>query len=114
MTPEVTEYIQGLQDWQIEIAEKLRALVYQAIPDATERLQYKKPHFLKGKTYAAVITPAKEYVSFTLFNAASLQVPEGLFEDGPAERRTIKIRKGHTADYALLEQLLKDASSTIA
>ena len=48
------------------------------------------------------------------FNAAELDPPAGLFEDGPPERRTIKIKNGQTVDYAQLSQLLKDATATIA
>jgi hypothetical protein len=29
-----------------------------SIPDVEERIQYKKPHFLKNGKYAAVITPS--------------------------------------------------------
>ena len=54
-----------------EVITSLRELVYQAIPDAQERLQYKKPHFLKNGKYAAVISTSKDAVSFTIFNPAS-------------------------------------------
>lgn len=114
MNPEVTGYIENIsQPWQVEVANALRELVHRAIPDAQERIQYKKPHFLKDGHYAAVISPAKAHLSFTIFNAQHLQPPADLFEEGPAERRTIKIRDDRPVDYDLLETLLAQAASTL-
>jgi hypothetical protein len=110
MNQEVTEFIESnpLQ-WQVEISNGLRQMVHQAIPDAAERIQYKKPHFLKNGKYAAVISPSKKAVSFTIFNTAELTLPEDTFE-GPPERKTIKIGEGQAVDYEWLGTLLKQAS----
>ncbi|SFE72421.1 hypothetical protein SAMN05216378_3847 [Paenibacillus catalpae] len=110
---EVTAYIEALvQTWQIELTNKLRTLVHENVPGIEERIQYKKPHFLKNGKYAAVISTAKDAVSFVIFNAADVQFPEGQFE-GPPERKTIKIKSGQAVDYDLLASLLKQASSTL-
>src|SRR5262245_6367170 len=94
---EVTAFIESLaQPWQIQLSNELRDLIHQAIPDVQERIQYKKPHFLKNGKYAAVISTAKDAVSFVIFNASDVEFPEGLFE-GPPERKTIKLKAGQTA-----------------
>ncbi len=111
MNQAVTEYIQNIkQDWQAEVCNQLRQVIYQSIPGAEERIQYGKPHFLKNGKYAAVLGTAKDWVSLTIFNAEKLVGPEGLFEPGPPERKTIKIRKGQEVDYALLAGLLQQAA----
>lgn len=111
MNQEVTDFINNVnQSWQANVGNQLRQIVHQSIPDVEERIQYRKPHFLKNGKYAAVISIAKDTVSFTIFNAAELKFPEGLFE-GPPERKTIKIRDGQTVDYELLTKLLKQAST---
>jgi hypothetical protein len=110
----VTEYIEKIsQDWQATICTQLRQDIQQAIPDVVERIQYGKPHFLKNGKYAAVVGTAKEWVSFTIFNATALEAPEGFFEAGPPERKTIKIRKGQEVDYIFLASLFKQAADTI-
>ncbi|GAB6927698.1 hypothetical protein JCM10914A_16810 [Paenibacillus sp. JCM 10914] len=110
MSQEVTDYIAAVSDsWKVEVSEQLRELVHSTIPEVTERLQYKKPHFLKNGKYAAVISIAKSAVSFTIFNAGGLDWPESLF-DGPPERKTIKITAGQQVDYDELASLLKQAS----
>jgi len=110
MNQEVTDFIQSIKEpWQGELATNLRKVVHQAIPDVNERIQYKKPHFLKNGKYAAVISTSKEAVSFTIFNAAMLDLPEGMFA-GPPERKTLKLRKGDTFDSDQLVSWVSQAS----
>lgn len=114
MSELISEYVQKLgQAWQAEICTQLAQVVHQAVPEATERLQYGKPHYLKNGKYTAVIGTSKDAVSFTIFNAANLEVPDGLFEAGPQERKTLKIRQGHAVDYPLLIRLLQQAASSL-
>lgn len=111
MNEAVTAYIEKIgPQWQAEICKTLRQSIHEALPDVDERLQYSKPHYLKNGKYAFVYSTAKGWVSFTIFNAKSLETPAGLFEaseDG--ERKTIKIREGQTVDYAVLSQLIRVA-----
>ncbi|RJE89601.1 DUF1801 domain-containing protein [Paenibacillus sp. 1011MAR3C5] len=113
MNQEIKDFIDGLKEaWQQELSIELRSVVYQAIPDAQERLQYKKPHFLKNGKYAAVISTSKDAVSFTIFHATGLELPEGEW-DGPAERKTRKFRKGDAIEANQLSAWLAQASSSI-
>lgn len=113
MNPEVAEFIEALKEpWQRELSASLREVVHQAIPEAQERIQYKKPHFLKNGKYAAVISTSKDAVNFTIFNATALELPEGLFE-GPAERKTLKLRKGDAFPSEQLAAWVGQAVSTL-
>ncbi|GIO14648.1 hypothetical protein J19TS2_42030 [Cohnella xylanilytica] len=113
MNPEVADFIRQLKEpWQAELCARLRDVVHRTIPDVQERIQYKKPHFLKNGKYAAVVSTSKDAVSFTIFNAAGLELPEGLF-DGPPERKTIKLRQGQEFDEKQLASLLGQASAAL-
>ncbi|MFS0723584.1 DUF1801 domain-containing protein [Paenibacillus sp. 1P07SE] len=113
MSQEITDFIAAVQEsWQRELCTSLREVVHAAIPDVQERIQYKKPHFLKNGKYAAVISTSKDAVSFTIFNTTELSLPEGF--DGPPERKTIKLRQGQEADKEQLVALVTQASSTLA
>jgi hypothetical protein len=106
MNPDVTAFIESINlPWQVEVCNRLRQMVHQSIPDVEERMQYRKPHYLKNGKYAAVITPSKDAVSFMIFNVADLELPKGLFEGSPA-RKWIKIRDGQSTDYEMLAKLL--------
>lgn len=110
---DVMDFIAAVKEpWQAEQCVQLREIVHQSIPEVQERLQYKKPHFLKSGKYAAVISTSKDAVSFTIFNAAELQLPEGMF-DGPPERKTIKLRQGQAVDAGLLSSLVSQAAAAL-
>lgn len=111
MNTEVTVFIENLQPWQIEVSNQLRQLVHKTIPEVEERIQYKKPHFLKNGHYAAVISPSKDAIAFMIMNATGLDVPKSF--EGPAERKWLKIREGDSPDYTLLANLLAQASSSL-
>ncbi|MBD7965207.1 DUF1801 domain-containing protein [Fictibacillus norfolkensis] len=113
MNQDVTHFIEELKEsWQVDLSTNLRGVVHQAIPNVNERIQYKKPHFLKNGKYAAVISTSKDAVSFTIFNANSLELPEDLFS-GPPERKTIKLRKGDTVDSKQLISFVREASNSL-
>ncbi len=112
MNDEITTYINKLnQPWQADVCQRIRETIHQSVPEVIERIQYGKPHFMKGKQYVGVLGPAKAWVSYTIFNAQSLETPEGLFESSDTgDRRTIKIREGQEVDYDLLAALTKQAN----
>ncbi|GGG01861.1 DUF1801 domain-containing protein [Paenibacillus aceti] len=113
MNQEVTQFIEEMKEpWHREFTSRLRDVVHQAIPDVQERIQYKKPHFLKNGKYAAAISTSKEAVSFIIFNCSDLDFPEGMF-DGPPERKTLKLRQGDTVDSEQLVTLVSQASSSL-
>ncbi|MGO4547389.1 DUF1801 domain-containing protein [Paenibacillus sp. 2TAB23] len=113
MNQEVSNFIETVKEpWQGELCSKLREVVHAAVPGIQERMQYKKPHFLHNGKYAAVISASKDAVSFTIFNASALSLPEGLF-DGPPERKTIKLRQGQSFDSEQLVSLVGEASATL-
>lgn len=111
MSREVEEYLASIsQPWQAEVCRSLHEMVHRAIPEVDERLQYGKPHYRKNGKYACVIGTAKGWVTLTIFNAAGLDAPEGLFEPGPADRKTARIRQGQAVDYELLAGLVRQAA----
>jgi len=120
MNQAVSDYIENLktkpkQEWQAQVCNQIRETVHRSIPGVEERIQYGKPHFLKNGKYAGVLGTAKEWVTYTIFNAESLEAPIGFFEaGGPDERKTVKIRSGETVDTALLGKLIAQAAGKIA
>lgn len=111
MNQEVTAYIEKLPKWQADISSALRNMIHETIPATEERIQYKKPHFLKNGHYAAVISPSKDTIAFMVMNANGIDFPKGF--DGPAERKWVKLREGDTPDLATLSGLLKQASGSL-
>jgi hypothetical protein len=113
MDKEVTQYIDKIDPkWQADTCKHLRETILRSVPGVEELLQYGKPHYKKSGKYVCTYNTAKKWVSFTLFNVASLEAPEGLFEPGDgSDRRTIKIHEGQNTDYSLLARLLQQATN---
>ncbi|MCM3443850.1 DUF1801 domain-containing protein [Metabacillus halosaccharovorans] len=112
MNQEVTDFINSLDEpWQLQLCDDLREVVHRAIPEVQERMQYKKPHFLKHGKYAVVISTSKKAVSFTIFNTTNLEIPTNF--DGPSERKTLKILKGEKPDFNQLISLVQFSSSNL-
>jgi hypothetical protein len=114
MNQEVTQYIEKLQKWQVEVCESLRKMIYETIPDIEERLQYGKPHYLNGGHYACVIHAAKDKVSFMIFNAGELKEIKGFFKSmSSPDRKAVTLKEGQEVDYKLLSDLLKQAAGSL-
>ncbi|MGI5521696.1 DUF1801 domain-containing protein [Micromonospora sp. CA-259024] len=114
MNDDVTRYINKAQPWQIDVCEKLRAMVGQTIPDVEERLQYGKPHYLKNGHYAAVIAVAKDKVSFMVFNATDIPEVKGFLRAlGNGERKAVDVRDGQTVDYGALASILEKTAAAL-
>jgi hypothetical protein len=114
MSQAVGDYISNVRvPWQAEVCRSLHGMIHDAIPGVEERLQYGKPHYRKNGKFACVLGTAKGWVTLTIFNAAGLDAPEGLFEPGPADRKTVKIRQGQAVDYGQLAGLVQQAASDL-
>lgn len=112
MNPEVTNFINELDSpWKITLVNELRELVHSTVPDSEERIQYKKPHFLKDGHYAAVISPSKDAITFMIMNTENIEFPKEFA--GPEERRWIKISEGQKVDFDLLSKLLAEAVNSL-
>lgn len=111
MDEEVTFYMDSLVEWQKDLSKELRGIIQAVIPGVQERMQYKKPHFLKNGKYAAVISASKDTISLTIFHTEGLSMPDEF--QGPPERKTVKYKKGQPADADVLETLLTQASSKL-
>ncbi|WP_280464050.1 DUF1801 domain-containing protein [Nocardia carnea] len=111
MNDEVTQYIEKLPPWQIDVCRRLRTMVHETIPGVEERIQYGKPHFLKNGQHAALIHAAESKVSFMVFNAVEIEAVEGVLKSmGNGERKTADIAEGQELDYDLLAGFLARAS----
>lgn len=111
MNQEVTDFIGKLPSWQADLSRTLQQMVHETIPGVDERIQYKKPHFLKNGHYAAVISPSKDAIAFMIMNARGVDFPKGF--EGPDERKWIKFREGDAPDLGQLSSLLSQASNTL-
>jgi hypothetical protein len=105
------------KDWRVEALGKIRELIAQADPDATETVKWRKPSNPEGVPvweHDGIICTGETYrdkVKLTFAQGASLDDPAGLFNASldAGTRRAIDIREGEQVDEAAFKALIKEA-----
>jgi len=105
------------EDWRVETLGKIRELIGQADPDATETVKWRKPSNPDGVPvweHDGIICTGETYrdkVKLTFAQGASLDDPAGLFNASldAGTRRAIDIREGEQVDEAAFKALIKEA-----
>jgi hypothetical protein len=105
------------EDWRVETLGKIRELIGQADPDATETVKWRKPSNPDGVPvweHDGIICTGETYrdkVKLTFAQGASLDDPAGLFNASldAGTRRAIDILEGETIDEAAFKALIKEA-----
>lgn len=107
------------EDWRSETLGKLRELIRQADPEATETVKWRKPSNPDGVPvweHDGIICTGETYrdkVKLIFAQGASLDDPAGLFNASldAGTRRAIDIREGDTIDEAAFKALVRDAAA---
>lgn len=109
----------SMADWRGETLARMRGLIREADPAATEAVKWRKPSnpagvpvwehdglLCTGEVY-------KDYVKLTFAHGASLADPTGLFNASLAggARRAIDIRNGGTVDAEAFKALVREAAA---
>ena len=105
------------KDWRVETLGKIRELIGQADPDATETVKWRKPSNPDGVPvweHDGIICTGETYkdkVKLTFAQGASLNDPAGLFNASldAGTRRAIDIREGEHVDGEAFKALIKEA-----
>ena len=105
------------KDWRVEMLGRIRELIGQADPDATETVKWRKPSNPDGVPvweHDGIICTGETYrdkVKLTFAQGASLDDPAGLFNASldAGTRRAIDIREGEQVDEAAFKALIKEA-----
>lgn len=106
-----------LKDWRDDTLARMRELIREADPKATEEQKWHKPSNPGGVTlwsHDGMICTGETYkdkVKLTFAYGAELNDPTGLFNApfNGATRRAIDIREGETVDARAFKALVKDA-----
>jgi hypothetical protein len=106
-----------MSDWRTTTLARLRALIEEADPEATETVKWRKPSNPNGVPvweHGGIICTGETYkdkVKLTFANGAALPDPAGLFNsslDGN-QRRAIDFAEGAAVDEAAFKDLVRAA-----
>jgi hypothetical protein len=108
---QIDAYLAGLIGWQRTTAERLRALVHEAVPDIVEEWKWGTPVFTRAGLVCA-IGVFKDHLKVNFFKGATLPDPAGLFNAGLDAKtsRAIDLTEGDALDEAAFRALVRAAA----
>ena len=119
MTPseQIDAKLATLGDWRGATLSRIRRLIKEADPAATEAVKWRKPSNPAGVPvweHAGIVCTGETYkdkVKLTFARGAALEDPSGLFNSGFAggTRRAIDIREGEKVDADAFKALIGEA-----
>jgi hypothetical protein len=89
--PEVEEYIDQFDPDFQNILLRLRALIYDVVPDATEAIKWRMPTFTLHKP-RCYIAGFRNHVTFAFFDGKMLKDPDGLLRGSGKHMKYLKFR----------------------
>ena len=89
--PAVVTYIQSAPEHFRLVMLKIRELIYEIVPDATEAIKWSTPVFSRRDNICSLST-YKNHVTFAFFNGLMLHDPNGELLGSGDKMRHIKLR----------------------
>lgn len=106
-------------DWRERTLARVRALVFEAVPDAVEEVKWRKPSNPAGVpvwSFEGILCTGEKYrsaVKLTFAKGAALPDPKGLFNAGldGGTRRAIDLGEGDALDEKAFKALVRAAAA---
>jgi hypothetical protein len=105
-------------DWRDEVVERMRSLILEADPEATEELKWAKASSPGTPTFSdngilCTLETYKAAVKLTFMKGASVPDPAGLFNSSleGKTRRAIDIHEGEEVDAEAFKALVREAAA---
>ncbi len=109
MAKTLKDYLDTLEDWQLEVVEALLALVREQVPDAEEAIKWSQPVFSRGGPFC-YIKHAKNHVNLGFWWGVKLDDPAGALEGTGDKMRHVKVRGLEEIDPAVLGDLIRKSA----
>ena len=104
----VDSWMEELDPSLRDIAQTLRWLVLQAVPDISESIKWGTPNYAKSGN-VCYLAANNGYINFGFFNGAGLNNPDGLIEGTGAKMRHIKVRRLEDIRPEVFASLVQEA-----
>ena len=104
---EVTTYIANAPEPHKSILSKLRALIYDVVPDAIEEYKWNRPVYKDKKDFAYLLAN-KNHVNFGFSQFTKIKNPTEILEGTGKTMRHVKLKTVDDIDEALFNEWLKD------
>lgn len=104
----VDDYARDLTGWKKEVVEKLRKIVKEVAPNATESIRWGQPVFELNGPFAWIKAFTK-HVGYGFWRGTELPDPARVLEGDGDRMRHVKIHAPISIPFEALRQLIRDA-----
>lgn len=109
MSTSVDEYVADISDELRPIAETVRRIITDELPDADEAIKWSRPTYQVGSQHVCYVTAAKNHVTLGFTQGRSLTDPDGLLEGEGTQMAHIKLTRLDDVDEDQLRSWLRQA-----
>ena len=109
--PEVEEYITQYPDEYVAIMLRLRALIYEVVPEATEAIKWSMPHFIL-KYPVCYIRGCKNHVTLAFHDGRMLNDPDGILLGTGKQMKYLKFRNLDEVNEEMLKRWILEGFYT--
>ena len=106
---EVTSYIIKAPEEQQEILNKLRQLISQTVPLATEQIKWSRPVYGTKKDFCYLVSN-KKHVNLGFMNFKNIKDEHGLLEGTGKNLRHIKLHSKKDIKKSVFKKMIKASS----
>lgn len=106
-TTPIDDYLAGLPDDQRAALERLRGLIRQVVPDATEVISYQIPTFKQRGVAVVAFAAFKQHCSFFPMGAGVLAAHRDELTAFECSKGTIRFTPDHPLPAALVKKLVQ-------
>lgn len=109
MPTEVDDYIATTTDEIRPIAEKVREIIIDALPDADEAIMWSRPTYKVDSKHVCYFTAARTHVTLGFTHGRSLTDPDGLLDGQGKQMAHTKLRRLEDINEDQLRTWLREA-----
>ena len=109
--PEVEKYIIQYPDEFVDIMLRLRLLIYEVVPEATEAIKWSMPHFSLRRPIL-YIRGCKNHVTLAFHDGRMLNDPDGMLLGTGKQMKYLKFRNMNDIDEEMLKRWILEGFYT--
>ncbi|MFW6174449.1 MAG: DUF1801 domain-containing protein [Chloroflexota bacterium] len=106
----VDEYVNTLEPWQRDVAERLRAVVSAAAPGSREAIKWRQPVFVLNGNMC-YLSAFAGHINFGFFRGTDIPDPYGLLTGTGRSMRHVVIRQGENPPETALRDMVRAAAA---
>ena len=108
----VNEYITQFPDSFVDIMMRLREIIHEVVPEATEAIKWSRPHFSLGRRHVCYIGAFKKHVTLAFHDGRMLNDPDKILLGSGKQMKYLKFTSMEDLDEDILRRWILEGFYT--